>query len=321
MVLSPKRQACNSQHILDVLTVAQQVGSKAIIGTLLTHAPPHTRFADGTGADDRTKAVDMVRQLRISEIHQLRDSMKRVRVARARLSKGSVTHRELRRMATDGGGLLSQIATAKAAAAAAAPAPRTPPARLAHRPGITASESPATTITADSGTPLTRSDVGTRPAPCEREADSDDEGNDGNDETTAAEEQKVRLAEAGVKGVVEEGEGEEETDIDDGEQEGEDDEEEEEVSDQVDSTNLHYVQNFLLRRRNTEHNLFSLTRRLKGSATATSDPALPLQLRRHPSAVVLHEYDDARAKQAKSSSDEEDEDEEEEEEASSDDSD
>lgn len=302
MVLSPKRQACNSQHILDVLTVAQQVGSKAII-------------------DDRTKAVDMVRQLRISEIHQLRDSMKRVRVARARLSKGSVTHRELRRMATDGGSLLSQIATAKAAAAAAAPAPRTPPARLAHRPSITASESAATTITADSGTPLTRSDVGTRPAPCEREANSDDEGNGGNDETTAAEEQKVRLAEAGVKGVVEEGEGEEETDIDDGEQEEEDDEEEEEVSDQVDSTNLHYVQNFLLRRRNTEHNLFSLTRRLKGSATATSDPALPLQLRRHPSAVVLHEYDDARAKQAKSSSDEEDEDEEEEEEASSDDSD
>lgn len=321
MIPSPRRQACNSQHILDVLTVAQQVGSKAITGTLLAHAPPHARFADDMGADDQTKAVDMVRQLRISEIHQLRDSMKRVRVARARLSKGSITHRELRRMATDGGSLLSRLATAKAAAAAAAPAPRTPPARLAHRSGITASESAATTSTAESGTPLTRSDVVIRPAPCEVDAGGDDEGNDGDDEATAAEEQKVRLAEAGVKGVVEDGEGEEEADDDDGEQEEEDDDEEG-VSDQVDSTNLHYVQNFLLRRRNTEHNMFSLTRRLRGSATATSDPALPLPLRRYPTAVVLHEYDDARAKQAKSSSDEEDEEEEEEEEeASSDDSD
>jgi hypothetical protein len=34
MIPSPKRQASNSQHILDVFAVAQQVGSKAIAGTL-----------------------------------------------------------------------------------------------------------------------------------------------------------------------------------------------------------------------------------------------------------------------------------------------
>jgi hypothetical protein len=241
----------------------------------------------------------MVRQLRITEIHQLKDSMKRVRVARNR--KGSATHRELRRTATVDVGLIAQAKLASAVTYRPPPGPRTPTPRSSRR-GFDASLPEGSPLgrRRDSLSPLLlpakaqalpeserkvpkeeeEANRSRRLPPVgekkeeEEEAGEDvevEEGEAEEEQVRMTEERKVRLAEAGVKGIVEEGEGDGESEYDEDEEEDEEDEDEddiENVADEgegsaVDSNNLHYVQNFLLRRRKTELSL-SLTKRLQG---------------------------------------------------------
>jgi hypothetical protein len=284
-----------------------------------------TRANSKERTDNCTKAIDMVRQLRISEIHQLKDSMKKVRTARARTNKGSMTHRQLRRMATDG----SLLAKMKAAGLP----PRTPPGRSTQHGGGGSGRADSAerdfTSVGSSGSPLVHSDItSTRVVGVDK-----DRGGHGHVVQPASPEQQRPpwSLPVGVKGVVEEGEGESESDFDTTEDEDDEEEEEEEQRQQeeeeeeeeegesgVDTNNINYVQNFLLRRRKTS-DLFSLTRRLNGgggssssgAAIARSSPALLLP--RQASGVVLHEYDERLSARSTHVSDDDDDEEDEDE--------
>jgi hypothetical protein len=227
-------------------------------------------------------------------------------------------------MATDG----SLLAKMKAAGLP----PRTPPGRSTQHGGGGSGRADSAerdfTSVGSSGSPLVHSDItSTRVVGVDK-----DRGGHGHVVQPASPEQQRPpwSLPVGVKGVVEEGEGESESDFDTTEDEDDEEEEEEEQRQQeeeeeeeeegesgVDTNNINYVQNFLLRRRKTS-DLFSLTRRLNGGGSSSSGAAIArsspaLLLPRQASGVVLHEYDERLSARSTHVSDDDDDEEDEDE--------
>lgn len=187
--------------------------------------------------DDSVKAVDMVRQLRIQEINKLKGSFKMVREAKGR---------GLRKMATMDA---SQLAQARAARQTGSP-------RRGHkRDRSTAGVSSRGDAPSSVGTPA--DDKAKTPEEEEEGKPNDDSGT-----PTPVEENKMTLSGEGIKGKIEDGEGESDSDDEDEDTDGASDADKPE--DDVDSNNLQYVQNFLLRNRKQSELRVSLTKRLQG---------------------------------------------------------
>lgn len=182
--------------------------------------------------EDNTRAVDMVRQLRRQEISQLKDSLRR------RGTRGT-----LRKMATMDA---SQLAQAKAKRAESN--------EKGENPSLVRSETQVPMMAALARENNTR----------EQKADGYGRQEETNGEKEKATEEKmVKLADAGVKGKVEDGEGDsDEEDIDTlpGAEKEEDD---------MDGNSLQYVQKFLFCRKDSETHI-SLTKRLQKYARRLS---------------------------------------------------